>query len=540
MIRRPQIVLICAAAVMATTSAHADFDRAAPRVDAATNGFAIAEERRLAAAATNEVAPLTALVEFYMAHELWVEALVALRRFATPTAATDAFAAECDFRLGRDEAVILRLAGRDGASPFLPMALARIGAFAEARAAFEKADAGLAPATLKQEYQLTRAEAFADENADAADDALRRAGAVADSARRDFISARILATRGDRQRSSAMMRRAAGDAMIDASGGYAMRAAIALAVAESDMAALDALALRWRGGGFDRDLELAVGRLRLADGDYRRGFRALAALVDAHPRSDAAFAAQEEIAGALPNLLADRRQRPEAAAEVFFENVEFAPPGREGDALIRMATTKLEALGLYEQAAQILDHQVFKRLRAAERATTAADLAALYLKANKPGEALRTLRSTRIAGLATPVAERRRQLEAHALSASGNGEGAVALLASAPTVDDLLLRGDINWSRKAWSAAATDYASYVAGVAALDDRRAREAAVRGATAFLLAGDRAGYRAFSNEALAKLEGMPEGELVAALGDVDRERFLERFMASYKSVYGPTKS
>jgi hypothetical protein len=64
--------------------------------------------------------------------------------------------------------------------------------------------------------------------------------------------------------------------------------------------------------------------------------------------------------------------------------------------------------------------------------------------------------------------------------------------------------------------------------------------VRAATAFLLAGDRAGYRAFAKEAALRLEGTPEAGLIGALGDVDQDEFIARFMRSYRSVYGSSGS
>lgn len=509
------------------TAAGPYFDRSAMMAEAASDGFAAAEEKYLATAAEEKSGDLRRLAEFYMANALWPEALAVLRRIDAP--GTEELAAECEYRLGRYDAVVRRLEGAP-ANALAPMALTRLGAYLEAREAFNKSAPPHASLGMVQDYLLAKAEAQIATGG-AADAAFRAAGGEMDSRRR-FLLARSYAVAGDARRALLSYKSASGGA-----DEWAMRARLAVAEQAQDVSALEELSLQWQGGAFERDLQLALGRLRLTAADYDRAFAALHRVVDRDPRSDAAAAAADLIAGALPTLLADASEiDPKNAARLFFENVEFAPPGHEGDELIQEAVKKLEALGLYAQAALILDHQVMKRLRGAERALVAADLADLYLTAKKPAAALRILRSTRIAGLSAAAVEGRRRLEAQALAETGGTDAALALLGDARSADDLLLRAEINWSGRTWGAAASDYAAYVAAVPALSASREKTAAVRAATAFLLADDRAGYRAFAKEAALRLEGTPEAGLIATLGDVDREQFLAGFMKSYRSVYG----
>lgn len=528
--RAARTALLLGAALHFSTAAGV----AASGNGAARTDFEVQEEARLADAASNDARALAALARFYMANGLWIEARAALARAAPASVEIARLAAECDYRFGRYDAVVEAIEGVDEKNPIYAPALVRVGAYSDAVIGFAAADRGALPAGLAADFDLAAAEAFAETgDSAAAAAALRKAGAGGEVARRQFIAAKILAARGDAARAnSAYMRLAGGQRNV-----WSMRAQLTLA---ADDEAIEKLSLQWRGGAFDRALSMTKGRRALADGDYKRGVDALKLVVDRFPRSDDARAAQDEIGGALPLLLADGRIAPKEAAEIFFENVEFAPPGREGDALIHGAATKLEALGLYPQAARLLNHQVFKRLRNGERATVAADLADLYLRAKAPADALGVLRATRIAGLPAETNQRRRRLEARALAETGRTDAALALLSSSPSTDDLMLRGAINWSRKDWAAAATDYASGVSARPSLDARDDRDAAVRAATAFLLAGDRGGYRAFAKDAALRLEGSPEADLIRTLGDVDRERFLARFMATYKSVYGSEKS
>lgn len=532
------ILLAGAASAQALPAAvdASSFNRAALIEEVARVGFDKAEERRLAAAASGDVREVIKLAQFYMANELWAEALARIRDLGSVEAQT--LAAECEFRMGRYSGSAARLAQFDSQNALRAIALARLGAYSEARAALQTARAPLH--NFAADYLIAKAETLARTgDADGAAEAVALADARtgAAGAARHYVTGEIRARRGDRLGAAAAFRRAA-----DAAGEeWSMRARLSLAIAAADVTAVEALSLEWRGGAFERDLQLALGRMRLAGDDFDRGFAALGRVVDAFPQSDAALDAQDIIAKTLPRLFADETGlHPKDAARLFFENVEFAPPGLEGDALIHEAAGKLEALGLYRQAALLLDHQVFKRLRGAERARVAAELAELRLREHNPAEALKAIRATRIAGLDPQLAQRRRLIEAKALSQTGKSEDALVLLSNSPAPRDLLARAEINWSRRAFAEAARDYASYVSSLASLDKKPDRAAAVRAATAFLLAGDREGYRAFSMEASQRLEGTAEADLISSLGDVDQSRFLATVMEKYRAVYADAES
>lgn len=533
--------LFAALSLLAISSAHAeginaDFDRGALMREASQDGFQAAEEKRLAKAAKGDIAAILDLGRFYMAHSLWIEALSAFDRLDADAADALLLKAECAYRMGRYAAAAEMLADSVRAEPLRAMALTRLGAFEDAAALFRSTNAADAPANLRRDYRFSAAEAFAEAgDGPAATTALEEAGMSGDgeAARRDFIIAAIRAVDGQGPRAAAALRRAAAVE----GGEWTMRARLALAASAGDIEEIETLSLQYRGGAFERDMRLALGELRLAGGDFDRGFAALARLVDRYPQSDDALAAQDIIAASLARLFAaETALHPKDAARLFFEYVEFAPPGAEGDALIREASDRLVALGLYRQAADLLEHQTFKRLRGAERARVAADLADTLLLAGDAKEALRVIRSTRFSGLDGALNQQRKRIEARALAGSGDAKAAIALLADASDAKDVLLRAEISWTHRAWAEAARDYAAYAAGFASFDQVSDRAAAVRGATAFLLAGDRDGYRSFAAEMSKRLKGAPEARLIETLGDVDRERFLSGMMDSYRALYG----
>ncbi len=499
-------------------------DRAAIAAQAANQGFAAAEEAHLQAASGGEAAAVLSLGEFYAAHALWPETIAAIRRLRSPGENAEALLVEALYRFERYRDAAAAAEGKFALGGYRAMALTRLGAYAEAAAAFAKAEA---PLGFDADYHLASAEAhvFSGDGARALkslDSAA--AGGLPNSAtaRFQFLRGAIYLAQGDGARARAQFQRASKHPADD----WSMRAEAALT---EKVDTLERLSLRWRSAPFDRDLAMREGALALAGADFARGFAAYARVAARFPDSDAALAAQAAIGARLGDLFSADLTA-EDAARLFFAYVSFAPPGREGDALIRQAADRLRALGLYADAAALLDHQVSKRLRGLERSRVAADLAEMQLQAKSPDAALRSLRSTRIAGLDTETNARRRLIEATALARLGKNEAAAALLEAAASPSERALRAAIHWEARRWSAAADDYAFLFAATPADS-----EAALRAATAFLLAGDRAGYRDFANSAAEQLSGTREGDLIKSMGDVDRDAFLSTFMDKYHALY-----
>lgn len=517
------VVALCGAAPAA--------DRALTQTEAARIGFDKAEEAHLAAAAGGAAASLKALAGFYAAHQLWPEALAALARINPQDEDAETLAAEAQYALGRYRQLAAGAPRAEEARGYRAMALVRRGSFTLALAAFASAKA---PKGIEADYALARAEALlATGEPDAAAAALARAAEIDEAgnelSRRRFLAAALMRLKGDDAKSRASLRRAAAMAPDD----WSMRARLALA---DDEKALASLSLAWKSEAFDRDLLVRQAALHASSGDVGRALGALASLIARFPESDAATSAQAGGASLLAAIFDDADLSAEDAARLFFEHVSFAPPGREGDALIRRAAARLKTLGLYAQAATLIDHQVFKRLRGGERSRVAAELAELHLAARNPESALAALRSTRIAGLDEETNNRRRRLEAQALARLGKSEAALTLLGGATLTEDRRLRAAIAWDSGDWPLSAADYAAIFSAASGAPSAGDRDAAVRAATAYLLAGDREGYRAFVGAAAPRLQGSREEALIRSLGDIDREAFLDRFMDSYKALYG----
>jgi hypothetical protein len=214
-------------------------------------------------------------------------------------------------------------------------------------------------------------------------------------------------------------------------------------------------------------------------------------LVARHGGSDAAQGARGRIAAALARLASDDKIAPRDLAQAFYESIEFMPAGAAGDALIRQLTERLVRLDLLKEAAELLEHQVFARLRGVERSRTAAELGQIYLDDQRPGEALRVMRSTRIAGLDATTLARRKLIEATALDRTGASAAALEFLAGVEDAQALWLRADIEWRLKDWAASAASYRNIVETSEGSPDERTKAAAVRAGAAYAAAGDSKG-------------------------------------------------
>ena len=529
-----QLAVACFALALAFEASAAD--RSALLAGSMGAGFDEAEEARLAASAAGDAAASKALAEFYAAHRLWPEALAAIARVKPPDAEMESLAAEAQYRLGRYRKLAALAPTGETARAFRAMALVRLGAHSEALAAFAKSTP---PEGFAAEYLLCKAEALiASADAPAAAATLARAAEAHNwreqQSRFGFLGAALLSLKGEVARARSEYRRAGAAPPDD----WSMRARLA---AEEDEKALGMLSLAWKSEAFDRELLMRQASLSAKAGDFEEALRAYAAVTTRFPESDAALKAQAEAGDALAALFENASLPAQDAARIFFDHVAFAPPGREGDALIRSAAARLKALGLYAEAAALIDHQVFKRLRGADRSRIAAELADLHLAARKPEAAIAALRATRIAGLDAETNARRRRLEATALARIGKEDAALTLLAGAAQPEDRRLRASIAWEAGDWPQSAADYAAAFSAAPAALSRTDRETAVRAATAYLLAGDRDGYRAFVGSAAPRLQGAREEALIKSLGDIDRDAFVERFMDYYRALYsGPADS
>jgi len=155
--------------------------------------------------------------------------------------------------------------------------------------------------------------------------------------------------------------------------------------------------------------------------------------------------------------------QPVQALALFYGNRELTPVGRLGDEMIRRLTDRLIEVDLLDQAAELLDHQVNKRLKGVARAQVATRLAMVHLLNRKPGLALRVVRRTRQAGLPEDLHQSRSLIEARALGELGRAGAAVEILNTMKGKSVEQLKADAFWTAREWKSAGQQLEKVLGG-----------------------------------------------------------------------------
>jgi hypothetical protein len=151
---------------------------------------------------------------------------------------------------------------------------------------------------------------------------------------------------------------------------------------------------------------------------------------------------------------------PVEALAMFYEFRDLTPIGRRGDEMIRKLADRLVAIDLLDQAAELLQYQIDKRLEGAARAQVAARLAMVYLTHRKPDRAISALRATRIADLSGELRQQRLLLEARAQSDVGRHDLALDIISNIGGREAIRLRSDIYWASRQWRESAEQIELY--------------------------------------------------------------------------------
>jgi hypothetical protein len=226
---------------------------------------------------------------------------------------------------------------------------------------------------------------------------------------------------------------------------------------------LETLSVIWRGDAIElRTLQM----LSQIYSDTAHYFEALAAARQASklaPNSEISRQAQDAASDLFSDIFLSAKGDelpPIEALSLFYEYRELTPIGRRGDEMIRRLADRLVAVDLLDQAAELLQYQVDKRLEGAARAQVAAKLAMVYLTNRKPDRAILALRSTRIADLNGELRQQRLLLEARALSDVGRHDLALDIVSNIGGREAIRLRSDIYWAARRWREASEQIELY--------------------------------------------------------------------------------
>lgn len=219
------------------------------------------------------------------------------------------------------------------------------------------------------------------------------------------------------------------------------------------IARLETVSAIWRGGEVEIEALAELGRLYTEQQRWREAFQTARRANEVFPEHPATRLMHDETAQRFEALFSDpnleKLPRFDALA-LFYDFKEFLPIGRRGDEITRLLADRLVELDLLDQASEILQYQMDRRLTGAARSTVATRLAMIRLMNGRPAEALQAIVSTRLAELPSDVKRARLLLEAKALSDLSRTDQALDLLEgeSGPEVDRL--HADILWNGRRW------------------------------------------------------------------------------------------
>jgi hypothetical protein len=258
---------------------------------------------------------------------------------------------------------------------------------------------------------------------------------------------------------------------------------------------LASIALRWRGDDTELEAARQLGELYAEAGRYGDALDVMSQARLRQPGSTAARAIASDMDALFRRLFLEdeaARMSPLEALSLFNEYASLTPQGADGDRMVRRVAERLVAVDLLDPAAQLLQHQVDNRSMPAQaRAAIASDLAVIYLMGRRHEEALRTLRATRVTGLASSLVTERRLLEARAMAGIGRADHALEMIGDDDSPQARRLRADIAWEQRDWANAARGLEAVLGARwredAPLNDTESRDV-MRAAIAYALAGD----------------------------------------------------
>ena len=228
---------------------------------------------------------------------------------------------------------------------------------------------------------------------------------------------------------------------------------------------LETLAVTWRGGDIEVKALQMIARIYTDTGHYADSLAAAKTATRLQPNSEPSRQAQDAAADLFAQLYLSPKGDdlpPVEALGMFYEFRELTPIGRRGDEMIRRLADRLVAVDLLDQASELLQYQIDRRLEGAARAQVAARLAMVYLMNRKPDRAIAALRTTRIADLSGELRQQRLLLEARAQSDIGRHDLALDIITNISGREAIRLRSDIYWAARRWREASEQIELYYA------------------------------------------------------------------------------
>lgn len=236
----------------------------------------------------------------------------------------------------------------------------------------------------------------------------------------------------------------------------------------ADAAQLRRIRFVWRGG----DIELRALQLSCSVAQRRHDLRGT---LEAGATLFRYFGGGPDRAGLVAMLqatlaatLAPGNPLPlDQIAGLYWDYRDLSPAGAAGDLLVTQLADRLQAAGLYERGAELLDHQLRTRTHDVAQGPLSARVATLFILAGQPVRALAAVRDTEANAYPDDMLWARHRVEAVALDQLGRTNEALAVLQDVP--DGAAIQGELSWRRHDWKALAAATPPVLAGTTMMTD-----------------------------------------------------------------------
>lgn len=320
---------------------------------------------------------------------------------------------------------------------------------------------------------------------------------------------------------------------------------------------LERLRYQWRGDDLELRTMRSLGEIYVDEERYRDALSAMRFGFKFKPQHPVSRDMRNTMSNVFETLFLDGKAntlKMTSAIALFYDFKELTPIGTKGDRMIRLLTERLVSIGLLDQAAELLEHQVRYRLKGTGRSQVAMRLALIQLRNKQPEKAFSAISSTRFAGLTPKLRGQRRLIEARSLADMGRHEHAIELLEDDITPEAETLRANIYWDADNWPETGRIYEELLEEDWGTDKdltNEARTNVMRMSIAYALVDDKASLQRVRRKFGVKMMSSPDaqafniatGDLTlqgAAFRDVLRRvnsiDTFEAFMSDFKSRFG----
>lgn len=220
---------------------------------------------------------------------------------------------------------------------------------------------------------------------------------------------------------------------------------------------LERLRYAWRGDDLELDVLRRLGKFYIEAGKVEEGLSALKQVLAFLPENQAAQDLRTEMAQVFRDVFLGESARKISALDalsLYERFYDLAPPGEEGDAIIRTLAERMVAVDLLDRAAGLLADQVRNRLSGELKGRVGTQAAGIYLLDHKPEAAQVILADSEEASLPDDIKRERTILKAKALSDLGHNDQALQLLQDDKEEYAMRLKADIAWRARDWASAA--------------------------------------------------------------------------------------